>query len=217
MKSILSFFLGMFATAEAVLIWFILFLGFDMGFLASSGISTLAGLITFFGVKFVSDYRFLKKNRLTRKEYAYIQKNLQEAKRKIARLQKSFLSVRTMGAFKQLYELNRLAKRMYAIVNKDPRRFYQSERFFFYHLDSVVEISERYARLASQPVKNDNIYLSLKETQSTLEDLNESIKKDIYHVLSSDVDDLQFELDVARHSLKKLEYHPLDDERSTKE
>ncbi|VEF47887.1 XpaC [Bacillus freudenreichii] len=217
MKSIFSFFLGMFATAEAVLIWLILFLGFDMGFLASSGISALAGLATFFGVKFVSDYRFLKKNRLTRKEYAYIQKNLQEAKRKIARLQKSFLSVRTMGAFKQLYELNRLAKRMYAIVNKDPRRFYQSERFFFYHLDSVVEISERYARLASQPVKNDNIYLSLKETQSTLEDLNESIKKDIYHVLSSDVDDLQFELDVARHSLKKLEYHPLDDERSTKE
>ncbi|RST73740.1 protein xpaC [Siminovitchia acidinfaciens] len=217
MKSILSFFLGMFATAEAVLIWLILFLGFDMGFFESSGISALAGLATFFGVKFVSDYRFLKKNRLTRKEYAYIQKNLQEAKRKIARLQKSFLSVRTMGAFKQLYELNRLAKRMYAIVNKDPRRFYQSERFFFYHLDSVVEISERYARLASQPVKNDNIYLSLKETQSTLEDLNESIKKDIYHVLSSDVDDLQFELDVARHSLKKLEYHPLDDERSTKE
>lgn len=79
-----------------------------------------------------------------------------------------------------------------------------------------MELSERYAQLAAQPVKNEQIYLSLKETQSTLEDLSESIKKDIYQVLSSDVDDLQFELDVARHSLKKLEYHPLDDERSTK-
>ena len=105
---------------------------------------------------------------------------------------------------------------MYAIVNKDPRRFYQSERFFFYHLDSVVELSERYALLAAQPVKNDKMYISLKETRSTLEDLSESIKKDIYHVLSTDVDDLKFELDVAKHSLKKLDYHPLDDERSTK-
>ena len=157
MKSVFSFFLGMLATAEAVLIWLILFLGFDMGFLASSGISILAGFLTFCGVKFVSDYRFLKKNRLTRKEYAYIQKNLQEAKKKLTRLQKSFFSVRTMGAFKQLYELNRLVKRMYSIVKKDPRRFYQSERFFFYHLDSVVEISERYARLAAQPVKNLSI------------------------------------------------------------
>ncbi|GIN19908.1 5-bromo-4-chloroindolyl phosphate hydrolysis family protein [Siminovitchia fordii] len=217
MNSFFSFFLGMLATAEAVLIWLILFLGFDLGFLPSSGLSILASILTYYGVKSVSNYRFLKKNGLTRKEYAYIQKNLQEAKKKMARLQKSFFSVRTMGAFKQLYELNKLVKRMYSIVHKDPRRFYQSERFFFYHLDSVVEISERYARLAAQPVKNDQIYLSLKETQSTLEDLNESIKKDIYQVLSSDVDDLQFELDVAKHSLKKLEYHPLDDERSTKE
>jgi len=82
-----------------------------------------------------------------------------------------------MGAFKQLYELSKLSKRMYAIINKEPRRFYQSERFFFYHLDSVVELSERYAMLAAQPVKNENMYISLKETQSTLEDLSESIKK----------------------------------------
>ncbi len=33
--------------------------------------------------------------------------------------------------FKQLYELTKLTKRMYQIVHKDPRRFYQSERFFF--------------------------------------------------------------------------------------
>jgi 5-bromo-4-chloroindolyl phosphate hydrolysis protein len=205
----------MFAAGEAILIWLILFLGFQIPFFPSTGISILAGLVTFFGIKWISDYRFLKKNGLTRREYAYIQKNLQEAKRKVSRLQKAFFSVRTIGAFKQLYELSRLVKRMYTIVQKDPRRFYQSETFFFYHLDSVVELSERYARLAAQPVKNDQIYLSLKETQSTLEDLSESIKKDIYHVLSTDVDDLQFELDVARHSLKKLEYHPLDDERST--
>jgi 5-bromo-4-chloroindolyl phosphate hydrolysis protein len=216
LKSLFTFILGMFTAGETILVWLIFFLGFQMSFLPSSIYATLIGGATFFGVKWYFDYRFLKKNRLTRKEYAYIQKNLLDAKRKITRLQKAFFSVRSMGAFKQLYELIKLAKRMYAIVNKDPRRFYQSERFFFYHLDSVVELSERYALLAAQPVKNDKMYISLKETRSTLEDLSESIKKDIYHVLSTDVDDLKFELDVAKHSLKKLDYHPLDDERSTK-
>lgn len=216
MRAFYSFLLGMFSAGEAFLIWLVLFLGLDIAFFPSAGISLLAGAATFFGIKWISDYRFLKKNRLTRKEYAYIQKNLLEAKKKVGRLQKAFFSVRSLGAFKQLYELSKLVKRMYTIVHKDPRRFYQSERFFFYHLDSVVELSERYARLAAEPVKNEQIYLSLKETQSTLEDLSESIKKDIYHVLSSDVNDLHFELDVARHSLKKLEYHPLDDERSTR-
>ncbi len=89
---------------------------------------------------------------------------------------------------------------------------------FSNHLDSIVELSERYAMLASQPVKNEQMYISLKETQSTLEDLSDSVKKDIYHVLSRDVEDLNFELDVAKHSLKKLEYNPIDtDERSTKQ
>ncbi|MFK4997715.1 5-bromo-4-chloroindolyl phosphate hydrolysis family protein [Bacillus sp. N9] len=106
-----------------------------------------------------------------------ISKKFNRSKKKINRLQKAFFSVRTMGAFKQLYELNKLVKRMHSIVSKDPRRFYQSERFFFYHLDSVVELSERYADLAAQPIKNDTIYISLKETQSTLEDLSESIKR----------------------------------------
>lgn len=206
----------MFTAGETFLLWVILFFGFNLSFLSSAGIAVLAGVITFFGVKWFGQYQFLKKNNLSRKDYIYIQKNLLDAKRKISRLQKAFFSVRTMGTFKQLYELSKLVKRMYTIVNKDPRRFYQSERFFFYHLDSVVELAERYAELAAQPVKNEKMYISLKETQSTLDDLSESIKKDIYHVLSTDVDDLKFELDVAKHSLKKLEYHPLDDEGSTK-
>ncbi|MCR2820308.1 5-bromo-4-chloroindolyl phosphate hydrolysis family protein [Lederbergia panacisoli] len=217
MKPVFSFFLGMFAAAETILLWVILSNGFNIEFITSTVSAFLVGGLTFFGIKLYSDRKFLKKNKLTRKEYVYIQKNLAEAKRKISRLQKAFFSVRTMGAFKQLYELSKLSKRMYAIINKDPRRFYQSERFFFYHLDSVVELSERYAMLAAQPVKNEKMYISLKETQSTLEDLSESIKKDIYHVLSSDIDDLKFELDVAKHSLKKLEYNPLDDERRTKQ
>jgi len=217
LKSIYSFLLGMFVTAETFLIWMILSLGFNNPPFSSFLISLFIGGVTFFGIKGVFDYQYLKRNKLTRKEHVYIQRNLRDAKKKISRLQKAFFSVRTMGAFKQLYELSRLVKRMYAIVNKDPRRFYTSERFFFYHLDSVVELSERYALLAAQPIKNDKLYISLKETQSTLDDLSQSIKKDIYHALSTDIDDLQFELDVAKHSLKKLEYNPLDEERRTKE
>ncbi|MBW8348028.1 5-bromo-4-chloroindolyl phosphate hydrolysis family protein [Bacillus sp. IITD106] len=216
MKPVFTFFLGMFTAAGTILLWVILFNGFILGLVPSTVSAFLAGGLTFLGIKLYSDRKFLKKNKLTRKEYIYIQKNLAEAKKKISRLQKAFFSVRTMGAFKQLYELSKLSKRMYSIIHKDPRRFYQSERFFFYHLDSVVELSEKYAMLAAQPVKNEKMYISLKETQSTLEDLSESIKKDIYHVLSSDIDDLNFELDVAKHSLKKLEYNPLDDERRKK-
>ncbi|MFE7152616.1 5-bromo-4-chloroindolyl phosphate hydrolysis family protein, partial [Heyndrickxia sporothermodurans] len=62
----------------------------------------------------------------------------------------------------------------------------------------------------------DKLSYSLNETRDTLKDLKRSIEKDLYEVLSSDIDHLEMELDVAKHSLKTLK-NPLskDDERRT--
>lgn len=216
-KSLLSVFLGTFTTINTIFLWLILFFGFNHSFLKASSISLITAFVFFFGIKWTRDYLYLKKQRLTRKEYMYIQKNLIIAKKKINRLQKAFFSARTIGSFRQLYELVRLVKKMYAIVKKEPKRFFQSERFFFSHLDSIVELSERYATLASQPIKDDTVYVSLKDAQNTLEDLTDLVRKDIQLAHTTDIEDLNFELLVAKHSLNKLEYQTFDDERGNKD
>lgn len=216
MKSLLSVFLGTFTAINTFFLWLILFFGFNFTFLNASIISVVAGLVFFFGIKWPRDYFHLKKHNLTRREYLYVQKNLSIAKKKVNRLQKAFFSARTIGSFKQLYELVRLVKKMYAIVKKEPKRFFHSEQFFFSHLDSVVELSERYATLSSQPIKDDTVYISLKDAQNTLEDLTTLIHKDIQLAHTTDIDDLNFELLVAKHSLKKLDYQVFDDERGKK-
>jgi len=99
MKPVFSFFLGMFAAAETILLWVILSNGFNIEFLTSTVSAFLVGGLTFFGIKLYSDRKFLKKNKLTRKEYVYIQKNLTEAKRKISRLQKAFFFCQDDGCF----------------------------------------------------------------------------------------------------------------------
>jgi len=168
-------------------------------------------------IKWITKRKFLKKHQLSRKEFAYIVQNLKEAKKKIHRLQKVFFNVRNIGAFKQMLDLIRLVKRIYAIIRREPRRFYQAEKFFFYHLDSIVELSEKYAFLAAQPVKNNELYFSLKDTRNTLKELKRTIENDLYEVLSKDIDHLEFELNVAKHSLKPPIDTSLDDERrSTK-
>jgi 5-bromo-4-chloroindolyl phosphate hydrolysis protein len=45
--------------------------------------------------------------------------------------------------------------------------------------------------------------LSLSETRWTIAQLTENIEKDLYDLLEKDIDHLQFELDVAKHSLSK--------------
>ncbi|MBM7584118.1 5-bromo-4-chloroindolyl phosphate hydrolysis protein [Bacillus pakistanensis] len=163
-------------------------------------IGILGGVLSSLVIKWCQLRLFLKKCGLNYKEYIYIQKNLKEAKIKIKRLQKTQFKVRSLGAFKQIFELNRLSKRIFTIVTKQPNKYYQCEQFFFHHLDSAVELSEKYTFLSTQPLKEDHVVESLTETKKTLQNLNQSLNDDLLKVLSEDIDTLNFELDVAKRN-----------------
>lgn len=204
MNPFLTFILCIFvAVPAAFLTWLVFLFSFDYSFWVSSGLSLGVGFLTFVALSVYSKYRFLKRHCLSRKEYRYIHDNLSEAKRKIFRLHKSLLSIRHLPSFTQRVELSRLTRKIYGLTKKEPRRFYQAEPFYFSHLDSAVELSEKYALIAAQPAKNSEMDRALNETRQTLEQLNRLIKEDLYEVLSNDMDQLQFELDVAKQSINK--------------
>ncbi|MEC0352080.1 5-bromo-4-chloroindolyl phosphate hydrolysis family protein, partial [Bacillus subtilis] len=138
---------------------------------------------------------FLKKHELTGREYAYIKKNLEEARQKMVRLRKTL--------FQQNAEMLRIVRRIYLLTKKEPKRFYQAERFFYQTLDSVVELTEKYAFLSSHPKKSKELSMSLSETRITLTELTKRLEEDLTQAMDDEFDELQFELDAAKHSLKK--------------
>jgi 5-bromo-4-chloroindolyl phosphate hydrolysis protein len=184
-------------------IWLLAFAGFDQTFWMSSLYGFIGGGLMFFGLGSYLQKRFLEKNRLTMKEYKYIKRNLKEANVKINRIQKSLFSVRHIRSLKQRMELLRLVKNIQKLSNREPRRFFKAEQFYFSHLDSIMELSEKYAFLSSQPAKNRELEYSLHETQDTLKDLTKIVEKDLNYMLEEDLDHLNFEIDVAKHSIKK--------------
>ncbi|MGM7721467.1 5-bromo-4-chloroindolyl phosphate hydrolysis family protein [Metabacillus sp. Hm71] len=184
-------------------IWLVSFFPLDQPFLYSSGYALGGGGLVYLTMKGITSRRFLKQNQLTRKEYLYIKKNLEEASKKIRRLRKALLQVRTIGSIKQNIEIIRVVNKIYSITKNEPKRFYLVEPFFYSHLDSMVEISEKYAFLAAQPKKNAELNISLSETRRTIEELAETLEKDLYDVLATDLDHLHFELDVAKLTIDK--------------
>lgn len=151
--------------------------------------------------------QYLKENGITRREYKYIRTNLKEAKEKINRLQKAVLRIRNFPDMKQNYEVIKLVNKIYSTTKKEPKRFFKAEQFYFTNLDSIVEITEKYALLHSQPAKTPELKISLKETRLTIDKLTDSLENDLYRVLEDDIDDLQFELNVAKKTMERL---PLD-------
>ncbi|WNF22692.1 5-bromo-4-chloroindolyl phosphate hydrolysis family protein [Mesobacillus jeotgali] len=184
-------------------IWLLAFAGFDQTFWMSSLYGLIGGGVMYFGLGSYLQKRFLEKNRLTMKEYKYISRNLKEANVKINRIQKSLFSVRHIRSLKQRMELLRLVKNIQKLSNREPRRFFKAEQFYFSHLDSIMELSEKYAFLSSQPGKNRELERSLYDTQDTLKDLTKIVEKDLSYMLADDIDNLNFEIDVAKHSIKK--------------
>ncbi|ESU34291.1 hypothetical protein G3A_01875 [Bacillus sp. 17376] len=184
-------------------IWLLAFTGFDQTFWMSSFYGFIGGGVMFLGLGLYLQKRFLEKNRLTMKEYKYIKRNLKEANVKINRIQKSLFSIRHIRSLKQRIELVRLVKNIQKLNSREPRRFFKAEQFYFSHLDSIMELSEKYAFLSSQPAKNRELEYSLNETQDTLKDLTKIVEKDLNYMLEEDLDHLNFEIDVAKHSIKK--------------
>lgn len=206
MNLFISFLVGTFvALPIAVIAGLVSFFGFDQTFLMSSVYSLAGGVITYLLITRNVTSRFLKKNQLSRKEFKYISKNLNEAKLKIKRLNRSAFQIRELPSFKQRIDVVRITRKIYKLTKKEPKRFYKAEQFYFSHLDSVVELTEKYALLSSQPKKNLEIEQSLNETRRTLSELTKEVERDLYEILEDDIDHMNFEVDVAKKSIKTLD------------
>ncbi|MCY9265641.1 5-bromo-4-chloroindolyl phosphate hydrolysis family protein [Bacillus haynesii] len=204
MKPILHFMLrATAASALSVLLWFTSFFALNLTFLLSSAYAAGAWVAVYLGGKWYGTYLFLKENQLTRREYAYIKQNLREAKLKIARLRKALFAVKNIQTIKQNIEILRIVRKIYSITKNEPKRFYQVERFYYQSLDSIVELTEKHAFLGSQPKRNAKLEVSLSETRMMIDKLAKQLEDDLYDLLKTDIDHLEFELDVAKHSMKK--------------
>jgi len=218
MNQFLAFLLRMLiALPTSSSVWLISYFAFNQTFWLSGAIGFGAGAIAYLITGMIQKQKFLKRHHLTRKEYQFIKKNIDDAKRKISRLHKALFSIRHIPSLKQRMELMRTTRKIYRLTKKEPKRFYKAEQFYFSHLDSAVELSEKYVFLSAQPKKTYELDQSLYETRRTLEQLTSMVEEDLYKVISDDIDQLNFEIDVAKHTIKtKKDSQIIDESRRLK-
>lgn len=186
-----------------ILTGFISYFGLHLGAIPSIGYAILAGIATHVVLVFSFHTHFLQKQQITRREYRYIKKNLLEGRKKIKRLNRNLFSIRDLSTVKQRIDILRITKKIQKMTIKEPKRFYKAEEFYFSHLDSVVELTEKFSFLAAQPKKTMELNQSLIETRKTLNDLTKVLEEDLYKVISDDIDNLNFEIDVAKNTIRK--------------
>ena len=199
------------------LTWLISYVAFDQYFILSVVYGVVATGVSYVISDGVIKHQLIARQGLSRKEYKIIQTQLKEANEKIGRLNRHVFSIRHFPSFKQRIDLMRVTKKIYRLTKEEPRRFYKAEKFYYSHLDSLVEIAEKYALLSAQPKKNRALQATLNDTRRTLEQLSRTLEDDLHEILSDDIDDLHFELDVVKHtSYKEKDTELLDESRRPK-
>lgn len=204
MNPILAFFVKMSVVIPAMII---IGLISSHGFHQSPWISAiLGGLIVYWITSALLTHRYLKSQGLSRKEYRFIKGNLKEARSKVFRLHKALLSIRHIPSLKERIEFMRVSKKIYSLTKKEPKRFYMAEQFYYSHLDSALEIAEKYVFLSRQPKKTRELDQALTDALWTLEEVKKSVEDDLYKVISNDIEKLDYEIDVAKHALRNHEH-----------
>jgi 5-bromo-4-chloroindolyl phosphate hydrolysis protein len=179
----------------------VLYLGAEIGLIASSAVAAGTYIASNSTMKQVQVSSVSKQLGMTRSEYKNINHQVRDAKAKVKTLQSHYYRVRSIASFKQLMEMTRIANKIIAIVQDNPRKFYHAERFFYSHLDSAIELTEKYTLLIGQPVKDRDLKIALQETREMLLEMNKVMEQDLKVILATDVEQLRMELDYARLSI----------------
>lgn len=140
---------------------------------------------------------------LTRSEYLEIENQLQLGTKMTQELTQKYVQVRSVKSFKVIYEMSKLSKRILTIIKNDPTKFYLVEDFFYAHLPSALELSDKYALLSKQQVTGTEIHLALEDTRSTLKELYVTMEQDLKQALATDIESLKIELDFAKLANKQ--------------
>lgn len=178
-------------------------IGFKLGFFISLVISALIFILTLFFIKSNQRYKKRKQFGLSKSEYNHIESQLNEAIEFLQQFNRTYTKIRSISGFKNLYEMSKLSKRIISIVRTNPPKFYQAEIFFYSHLPSAAEITEKYAFLSQQPIKDTEVHISLQRTREALNDVFQSMEKDLRQLLATDIEELKIELDIVKQSTRR--------------
>lgn len=194
---------GFVGVNTAIIVPLVLGFGFDVHWLLALGSAPVSGWSVVQLMKLQHQRKVANRNQLQRNEYREIQKALKQAKQKLVILQRNRFKAKSVKLFKSVNQIYRYSKNIYEVVEKEPKRFYFANEFFYSYLDSAAEIVERYMFLSSQTVRDAGYLEALNRTEKMLHEMEECLQKELKHVVSEDMENLDLELDVFKQSLER--------------
>lgn len=185
---------GLVGIPIAVIAFFTSILTFDISFIYDMLIGSAGFVLGYIPTQRLTSKRYLKELKLSRKDYRYINHQVNTAQSKIKRIFKTFIKVRSINDFKLVNDIYRISKTVNMTVRQCPNQFFNVESFYYTHIDNALNLIESYTRLAKMPVKSQDERQMLQQTRITLEEVRRTLVADLKQVNAQDYEQLDTEM-----------------------
>ncbi|PTG09450.1 5-bromo-4-chloroindolyl phosphate hydrolysis family protein [Staphylococcus chromogenes] len=185
---------GLVGIPVAVIAFFTSILTFDISFIYNMLIGSAGFVLGYIPTQRLTSKSYLKELKLSRKDYRYINHQVNTAQSKIKRIFKTFIKVRSINDFKLVNDIYRISKTVNMTVRQRPNQFFNVESFYYTHIDNALNLIESYTRLAKMPVKSQDERQMLQQTRITLEEVRRTLVADLKQVNAQDYEQLDTEM-----------------------
>ncbi|MCD8905014.1 5-bromo-4-chloroindolyl phosphate hydrolase [Staphylococcus chromogenes] len=185
---------GLVGIPVAVIAFFTSILTFDISFIYDMLIGSAGFVLGYIPTQRLTSKSYLKELKLSRKDYRYINHQVNTAQSKIKRIFKTFIKVRSINDFKLVNDIYRISKTVNMTVRQRPNQFFNVESFYYTHIDNALNLIESYTRLAKMPVKSQDERQMLQQTRITLEEVRRTLVADLKQVNAQDYEQLDTEM-----------------------
>ncbi|MFT2203566.1 5-bromo-4-chloroindolyl phosphate hydrolysis family protein [Staphylococcus chromogenes] len=185
---------GLVGIPVAVIAFFTSILTFDISFIYDMLIGSAGFVLGYIPTQRLTSKSYLKELKLSRKDYRYINHQVNTAQSKIKSIFKTFIKVRSINDFKLVNDIYRISKTVNMTVRQRPNQFFNVESFYYTHIDNALNLIESYTRLAKMPVKSQDERQMLQQTRITLEEVRRTLVADLKQVNAQDYEQLDTEM-----------------------
>ncbi len=136
---------------------------------------------------------------------ADVEAALQEGARKLELIRSSgkLLQSPTRGSELQgrVHSICQTITKILQEIKRDPDDLKRARQFLSYYLDSTISILDKYRTLSSQDIRDPAIAASLERAEKMLDTLNAAFEKQLAHLLTNDVMNLDSELSLLEKTI----------------
>lgn len=146
---------------------------------------------------------FYRQNGLTREETNLFRKTMHTAREQIYMVEENMDSRTKLKAIANRNDTIEILKDFFRHIVEQPQRLHELSGFLYTHLPSLTELTDHYLEIDNHVAKTKKTYLALENSANAIDDMCKLIRDDYLNFMSNDLDNMDVELELAKHVLNR--------------